>query len=84
VPRDRSRTQLKGRGRGTYADAGDGNSWQAADAKRKIEAWRQYYNEVHPHSALKWATPAEYARRMRKAAQLHISPKPEMPKTDRD
>jgi putative transposase len=54
------------------------------DAKRKIEAWRQYYNEVRPHSALNWATPAEYARRMRKAAQLHISPKPEIPKTDRD
>lgn len=31
------------------------------DAKRKIEAWRRYYNEVRPHSALGWATPAEFA-----------------------
>jgi putative transposase len=31
------------------------------DAKRKIEAWRQYYNEARPHSALGWATPAEFA-----------------------
>lgn len=54
------------------------------DAKRKIEAWRQYYNEVRPHSALKWATPAEYARWMRKAAQSHASTEPEISRTDRD
>ena len=53
------------------------------DAKRKIEAWRQYYNEVRPHSALKWATPAEYAHRMRKAAQAHASTEPEISRTDR-
>jgi len=35
------------------------------DAKRKIEAWRQYYNEARPHSALGWATPAEFARQAR-------------------
>ena len=34
-----------------------------ADAKAKIEAWRQDYNESRPHSALEWATPAEFARR---------------------
>lgn len=33
-----------------------------ADAKAKIEEWRQYYNEARPHSALQWATPAEFAR----------------------
>ena len=53
------------------------------DAKRKIEAWRQYYNEVRPHSALKWATPAEYAHWMRKAAQVHASTEPEISRTDR-
>jgi putative transposase len=53
------------------------------DAKRKIEAWRQYYNEVRPHSALKWATPAEYAHRMRKAAQSHAPTEPEISRTDR-
>ena len=33
------------------------------DARGKIEAWRRYYNESRPHSALDWATPAEFARR---------------------
>ncbi len=27
------------------------------DARGKIEAWRRYYNESRPHSALDWATP---------------------------
>jgi putative transposase len=33
------------------------------DARGKIEAWPTYYNESRPHSALDWATPAEFARR---------------------
>jgi putative transposase len=33
------------------------------DARRKIEAWRAFYNEVRPHSALKWLTPSEFALR---------------------
>ncbi|MGI2233157.1 IS3 family transposase [Burkholderia vietnamiensis] len=32
------------------------------DARRKIEVWREYYNEARPHSALQWMTPAEFAR----------------------
>ena len=32
-----------------------------ADARAKIEAWRRGYNESHPHTALGWLTPAEYA-----------------------
>ncbi|WP_155627851.1 integrase core domain-containing protein, partial [Burkholderia vietnamiensis] len=32
------------------------------DARRKIEVWREYYNEARPHSALHWMTPAEFAR----------------------
>jgi len=32
------------------------------DAKEKIEAWRQYYNETRPHSALQWESPAHFAR----------------------
>ena len=39
------------------------------DARRKIEAWREYYNEARPHSSLEWATPAEFARRARLAAE---------------
>ena len=37
------------------------------DARRKIDEWRQYYNEVRPHSALQWATPAEFARQARES-----------------
>ena len=33
-----------------------------ADARRKIEAWRQEYNERRPHSALAYRTPEEFAR----------------------
>jgi putative transposase len=33
------------------------------DATAKIEAWRQDYNENHPHRALKGLSPDEYARR---------------------
>ncbi len=33
------------------------------DAKEKIEAWRQYYNETRPHSALQWESPAHFARK---------------------
>lgn len=33
------------------------------DAGAKIEAWRQDYNEHHPHRALKGLSPNEYARR---------------------
>jgi putative transposase len=33
-----------------------------ADAKAKIEAWRNAYNTSRPHSALDWMTPNEFAR----------------------
>lgn len=33
------------------------------DARRKIEAWRTFYNEVRPHTALNWLTPTEFARK---------------------
>lgn len=36
--------------------------WSLEDARRKIEVWREYYNEARPHSALQWMTPAEFAR----------------------
>ncbi|PPU54392.1 hypothetical protein XdyCFBP7245_18200 [Xanthomonas dyei] len=32
-----------------------------ADALSKIEAWRRFYNEERPHSALAWKTPEEIA-----------------------
>lgn len=33
-----------------------------ADARRKIDEWRRFYNEDRPHSAIAWKTPAEFAR----------------------
>ncbi len=49
------------------------------DARGKIEAWRQYYNESRPHSALDWSTPAEFARRRRQLPATTISEEPEIP-----
>lgn len=34
-----------------------------ADAREKVEAWRTFYNQVRPHSALEWSTPSDYARK---------------------
>ena len=34
-----------------------------ADARHKIEAWREDYNEQRPHSSLGNLTPGEFARR---------------------
>ena len=35
-----------------------------ADARTKIEAWREDYNEQRPHSSLNYQTPREFASRM--------------------
>jgi putative transposase len=40
------------------------------DARRKIEAWRAFYNEARPHTALKWLTPSEFARRAASAEAI--------------
>jgi putative transposase len=32
------------------------------DAKRKIEEWRQDYNQLRPHSSLAYLSPAAFAR----------------------
>jgi putative transposase len=53
------------------------------DARGKIEAWRQYYNESRPHSALDWATPAEFARRCGLQAASATSEEPEVPTSER-
>uniref|UniRef100_UPI00207BC6CA IS3 family transposase n=1 Tax=Hydrogenophaga sp. 2FB TaxID=2502187 RepID=UPI00207BC6CA len=53
------------------------------DARGKIEAWRQYYNESRPHSALDWATPAEFARHCRQLPAMTISEEPEIPTSAR-
>ena len=38
-----------------------------SDARRKVETWRQDYNQQRPHSSLDYLTPAEFAR---KAAEM--------------
>jgi putative transposase len=38
-----------------------------ADARHKIQAWRQDYNQQRPHSALGYRTPCEYAALLRTA-----------------
>ena len=37
-----------------------------AEAKVVIEAWRQHFNEVRPHSSLGYLTPAEFVARLEK------------------
>ena len=53
------------------------------DAQDKIEAWRQYYNEDRPHSAIDWRTPAEFARQTGPRPGLSSSKKPENPTSER-
>lgn len=52
------------------------------DARAKIEAWRQDYNEVRPHSALGWKTPAEFARQCGLQPALTGSKEPEISNSD--
>ena len=53
------------------------------DARAKIGAWRDDYNESRPHSALDWATPAEFARRCCLQAATAIPEEPEVPTSER-
>jgi len=50
-----------------------------ADAEHKIEAWRRFYNEARPHSALNWKTPKEFALSQRAKATLQGNQEPENP-----
>jgi putative transposase len=53
------------------------------DARGKIEAWRRYYNESRPHSALGSATPAEFARRCWLQPPTATSKEPEISTSER-
>jgi putative transposase len=50
---------------GRFRDECLNENWfiDLADAREKIEQWREDYNQVRPHSALGYLTPAEFARR---------------------
>jgi putative transposase len=54
-----------------------------ADAKLKIEAWRRYYNEVRPHTALDWRAPAEFARQCGLEPTLAGSTEPKISNSER-
>lgn len=49
---------------GKFRDECLNENWftDLADARQKIEQWRQDYNQVRPHSALGYRTPTEFAR----------------------
>ena len=51
---------------GRFRDECLNASWftTLADAKRKIEAWREDYNTARPHSALGYLSPDEFAARL--------------------
>jgi putative transposase len=57
---------------GRFRDECLNESWflTLADARRIIEAWRQDYNTVRPHSALGYLTPDEFERMSRNGAEL--------------
>ena len=55
-----------------------------ADAKEKVDTWRTNYNEVRPHSALDWQTPAEYARQCLADGQIANPNEPEISTSDPD
>jgi putative transposase len=56
---------------GKFRDECLGMQWfkNRVDAKMLIEAWRQEYNEVRPHSSLGQLTPAEFVARMNSSVQ---------------
>jgi putative transposase len=43
-----------------------------ADARRKIEAWREEYNTFRPHSSLGDMSPSEFAARQKEAERLTL------------
>ena len=46
-----------------------------ADARSKIDAWRNFYNQERPHTALAWKTPAEFAREYGSQANWQVPKK---------
>ncbi|HAX09264.1 MAG TPA: IS3 family transposase [Marinobacter hydrocarbonoclasticus] len=54
-----------------------------ADAEQKIEAWRTFYNQVRPHSALGWSTPSDYARKHAVSGRLKQQLKPDFSDNER-
>ena len=49
---------------GRFRDECLNENWftSLADAREKIEQWRQDYNQARPHSSLQYRTPMEFAQ----------------------
>jgi putative transposase len=56
---------------GRFRDECLNENWfsSLADAREKIEQWRQDYNEARPHSSLQYRTPMEFAKH---SASLYV------------
>ena len=47
------------------------------EAKVVIEAWRQHYNEVRPHSSLGYLTPSEFAASIKEQVSRSKTQRPD-------
>jgi putative transposase len=52
-----------------------------ADAKQKIENWRQFYNADRPHSSLDYRTPDEFAKACSELTSRMVAIPPDRPST---
>jgi len=53
--------------------------WNLFDARAKIAAWRSEYNSQRPHSALRYLTPEEFARRAASPCLVSNITRPTLP-----
>jgi putative transposase len=53
--------------------------WNLFDARSKIAAWRCEYNSQRPHSALKYLTPEEFARKAASPSAVSDTTRPSLP-----
>lgn len=53
--------------------------WNLFDARAKIAAWRLEYNSQRPHSALRYLTPDEFARRAASPSSVSNITRPTLP-----
>jgi putative transposase len=53
--------------------------WNLFDARKKIATWRMDYNTQRPHSALRYLTPEEFARRAASPSLASDTARPALP-----
>ena len=53
--------------------------WNLLDARRKITAWREEYNQERPHSSLGYRTPLEFAVEWSRGRGSDAAPSPATP-----